>query len=104
IEAISATIRSGLDLGWKSISPSVDLTNTRTSFLADDPGTWPARFVIVGLTYDRFEQPQGSGSRRPWDHAARAAWLSRQAAYDAGPSAHAPPPFPAPRSTPRAQP
>jgi hypothetical protein len=85
IEAISATIRSGLDLGWKSISPSVDLTNTRTSFLADDPGTWPARFVIVGLTYDRFEQPQGSGSRRPWDHAARAAWLSRQAAYDAGP-------------------
>ena len=85
IEAISATIRSGLDLGWKSISPSVDLTNTRTSFLADDPGTWPARFVIVGLTYDRFEQPQGSGSRRPWDHTARAAWLSRQAAYDAGP-------------------
>src|SRR5215831_9701588 len=85
IEAISATIRSGLDLGWKSISPSVDLTNTRTSFLADDPGTWPARFVIVGLTYDRFEQPQGSDSRRPWDHAARAAWLSRQAAYDAGP-------------------
>ena len=85
IEAISATIRSGLDLGWKSISPSVDLTNTRTSFLADDPGTWPARFVIVGLTYDRFEQPQGSGSRRPWDHVARAAWLSRQAAYDAGP-------------------
>jgi hypothetical protein len=85
IEAISATIRSGLDLGWKSISPSVDLTNTRTSFLADDPGTWPARFVIVGLTYDRFEQPQGSGARRPWDHVARAAWLSRQAAYDAGP-------------------
>src|SRR5262252_3881716 len=85
IEAISATIRSGLDLGWKSISPSVDLTNTRTSFLADDPATWPARFVIGGLTYDRFEQPQGSASRRPWDHAARAAWLSRQAAYDAGP-------------------
>ncbi len=85
IEAISATIRSGLDLGWKSVSPSVDLTNTRTSFLADDPGTWPERFVIVGLTYDRFEQPQGSGARRPWDHAARAAWLSRQAAYDAGP-------------------
>jgi hypothetical protein len=85
IEAISATIRSGLDLGWKSISPSVDLTNTRTSFLADDPGTWPARFVIVGLTYDRFEQPQGSGSRRPWDNVARAAWLRRQAAYDAGP-------------------
>jgi hypothetical protein len=84
IEAISATIRSGMDLGWKSISPRVDLTNTRTSFLADDPATWPSRYVIVGFTYDRFEQPQGA-SRWPWDHTARAAWLSRQAIYDAGP-------------------
>ena len=84
IEAISATIRSGMDLGWKSISPRVDFTNTRTSFLADDPDTWPSRYVIVGFTYDRFEQPQGV-ARWPWDHAARAAWLSRQAIYDAGP-------------------
>src|SRR6266568_3830299 len=58
IEAISATIRSGMDLGWKSISPRVDFTNTRTSFLADDPGSWPSRYVIVGFTYDRFEQPR----------------------------------------------
>ncbi len=84
IEAISATIRSGMDLGWKSISPRVDFTNTRTSFLADDPDTWPSRYVIVGFTYDRFEQPQGV-ARWPWDHAARAAWLNRQAIYDAGP-------------------
>jgi hypothetical protein len=84
IEAISATIRSGMDLGWKSISPRVDFTNTRTSFLADDPDTWPSRYVIVGFTYDRFEQPQGV-ARWPWDHAARAAWLSHQAIYDAGP-------------------
>jgi hypothetical protein len=84
IEAISATVRSGMDLGWKSISPRVDFTNTRTSFLADDPGTWPSRYVIVGFVYDRFEQPQGA-TRWPWDHAARAAWLSRQAIYDAGP-------------------
>jgi hypothetical protein len=84
IEAISATIRSGMDLGWKSISPRVDFTNSRTSFLADDPGTWPSRYVIVGFTYDRFEQPQGA-ARWPWDHAARAAWLNRQALYDAGP-------------------
>ena len=84
IEAISATIRSGMDLGWKSISPRVDFTNTRTSFLADDPAAWPSRYVIVGFTYDRFEQPQGA-SRWPWDHAARAAWLSGQAIYDAGP-------------------
>jgi len=84
IEAISATIRSGMDLGWKSISPRVDFTNTRTSFLADDPGAWPSRYVIAGFIYDRFEQPQGIASR-PWDHAPRAAWLSRQAIYDAGP-------------------
>jgi hypothetical protein len=84
IEAISATIRSGMDLGWKSISPRVDFTNTRTSFLADDPATWPSRYVIVGFIYDRFEQPQGA-TRWPWDHTARAAWLSRQAIYDAGP-------------------
>ena len=84
IEAISATIRSGMDLGWKSISPRVDFTNTRTSFLADDPAAWPSGYVIVGFTYDRFEQPQGA-SRWPWDHAARAAWLSGQAIYDAGP-------------------
>ena len=84
IEAISATIRSGMDLGWKSISPRVDFTNTRTSFLADDPANWPSRYVIVGFTYDRFEQPQGA-ARWPWDHAARAVWLSRQAIYDAGP-------------------
>jgi hypothetical protein len=85
IEAISATIRGGMDLGWKSISPSVDFTNTRTTFLADDPRTWPSRFVVVGFTYDRFEQPQDSGVRRPWDHLVRSAWLARQAAYDAGP-------------------
>ena len=74
-----------MDLGWKSVSPSVDFTNSRTSFLADNPGRWPARFVVVGFTYDRFEQPQGNSARRPWDHVARSAWLSRQAAYDAGP-------------------
>lgn len=85
VEAISATIRSGMDLGWKSISPSVDFTNTQTSSLADDPLTWPSRFVIAGFTYDRFELPQGRLSGRPWDHAARCAWLNRQAAYDAGP-------------------
>jgi hypothetical protein len=73
-----------MDLGWKSISPRADFTNTRTSFLADDPATWPSRYVIVGFTYDRFEQPQGV-ARWPWDHAARAAWLSRQVIYDAGP-------------------
>lgn len=84
IEAISATI-SGMDLGWESISPSVDFTNTRTSFLADNPDRWPSRFVISGFSYERLEQPQGFRPGRTWDHAARSAWLRRQVTYDAGP-------------------
>ena len=58
IEAISATIRGGMYLASASISPSVDFTNASTTFLADDPGNWPPRFIISGFTYDRFEQPQ----------------------------------------------
>lgn len=85
IEAVSATVRSGMDLGWKSISPSVNFTNTQTTSLADDPLTWPSRFGIAGFTYDRFELPQGRSSGQPWDHSARCAWLKQQAAYDAGP-------------------
>jgi hypothetical protein len=85
IEAISATIRSGIDLGWASVSPSVNFTDTQTSSLADDPLSWPARFTVGGFTYDRFELPQGTTSGQPWDHAARCAWLSRQVTYDAGP-------------------
>lgn len=96
IEAISATIRGGMDLGWKSIPPSVDFTNTKTSFLADDPTKWPSQFAISGLTYDRFEQParilhaakqasDGGGAGRAWDYTARCSWLAQQAAYDAGP-------------------
>ena len=84
IDATSATIRGGMELGWASVSPSVDFTNTSTTYLADDPGNWPAHFVISGFTYDRFEQLPGPASARPWDHAARCAWLGRQAAYDAG--------------------
>jgi hypothetical protein len=84
IEAISATVRGGIDLGWTSAGPSVDFTNATTSFLADDPATWPPRFTISGLTYDRFEIPQGSHPKRVWDQAARCAWLSRQTVYDSG--------------------
>jgi hypothetical protein len=85
IEAISATIRGGMDLGWKRPSPSVDFTNTQTSFLADDPVNWPDKFVISGFTYDRFEKPQGSNLGPTWDDRSRRAWLRRQATYDAGP-------------------
>ncbi len=85
IEAVSASVRGGMELAWTEVSPSVDLTNASTTFLADDPANWPPRFTIPGVTYDRFELPRGVTGRRAWDHAARSAWLSRQAVYDAGP-------------------
>lgn len=85
IEATSATIRGGMYLASAAISAGVDFTNASTTFLADDPGNWPPRFIISGFTYDRFEQPSRSGTSPAWDHAARCDWLSRQAAYDAGP-------------------
>jgi hypothetical protein len=85
IEAISATVRGGIDLGWKTVSPSVDFTDATTTFLADDPATWPERFAIAGLTYERFENPQGSEPRKIWDQSARSAWLGRQAEFESGP-------------------
>src|SRR5215469_12994055 len=71
IEAISATVRGGIDLGWKKVSPSVDFTDATTTFLADDPATWPERFAIAGLTYERFESPQGTKLNKVWDEGAR---------------------------------
>jgi len=85
IKATSATIRGGMELSWASASPSVDFTNTSTTYLEDDPRNWPEHFSISGFTYDRFEQSRRPGSARPWDHAARCAWLSHQVDYDAGP-------------------
>jgi hypothetical protein len=85
IEAISATVRGGIDLGWTAVWPSVDFTDATTTFLADDPGAWPPRFVISGLTYERFERPQGAGQERVWDQAARCAWLGGQSPFDSGP-------------------
>jgi hypothetical protein len=84
IEAISTTVRGGIDLGWKAVSPSVDFTDATTTFLADDPATWPERFAIAGLTYDRFEKPLGAQPKLIWDQAARCAWLSRQTEFDSG--------------------
>jgi hypothetical protein len=67
IEAVSATVRGGIDLGWKTVSPSVDFTDATTTFLADDPATWPQRFTVAGLTYDRFETPQAATPKPLWD-------------------------------------
>ena len=85
IEAISATAHGSLDLGWKKVWPSVDFTDVTTSFLADDPAKWPEHFMIGGLTYERFERPQGAPPGPVWDQAARCAWLSRQTTFDSGP-------------------
>ena len=74
-----------MDLGWKTVSPSVNFTNAVTTFLAEDPAAWPERFTIAGLTYDRFERPQGAQPKRIWDQAARLGWLSRQTEFDSGP-------------------
>jgi hypothetical protein len=84
IEAISATVRGGIDLGWKAVGPSVDFTDVTTTFLADDPATWPPRFTISGLSYERFERPQGGRPTQIWDQAARCDWLSRQTDFDSG--------------------
>ncbi|MGB6454912.1 MAG: hypothetical protein WBH47_10535 [Streptosporangiaceae bacterium] len=85
LEAISAAIRGGLDLGWKHADPSVDFSDATTTSLADDPSGWPGRYTIAGLTYERFENPQGAPPRHVWNQAARCAWLSRQTEFDSGP-------------------
>jgi hypothetical protein len=85
IEAISADVRGGMDLGWADVSPSVDFTDATTTYLADNPASWPERFNIAGLSYERFEVPQGSPPRPVWDHRARSAWLRRQEVFDSGP-------------------
>jgi hypothetical protein len=85
IRAVSASVRGGMYLGWRSITASVDLTNATTTILADDPTNWPERFIVSGLTYDRFGEPGETGSDRAWDRRLRCAWLRRQASYDSGP-------------------
>ena len=83
VEAISATVGGGMDLGWKAVSPSVDFTDATTTLLADDPATWPEEFTIAGLSYERFAEPEGAPRSRVWDAGARSAWLGR-AEFDSG--------------------
>ena len=84
IEATSATVRGGTDLGWKLVSPSADFTNATTTFLADVPTAWPERYTIAGMSYDRFESPQSARVPEVWDQKARCNWLAGQATFDAG--------------------
>jgi hypothetical protein len=85
LQAISMTVRGGMDLGWTSVSPSLDLTDATTTFLADNPANWPPQFRISGFTYERLAQPQGNVPIDVWDADARCVWLARQVLYDAGP-------------------
>jgi hypothetical protein len=79
-EAISATVRGGIGLGWTiGENSTVNFTDTRTSYLADSasPSDWPSgRSHISGLTYERFASltmDQGAGV---WDVDARTKWLT----------------------------
>jgi hypothetical protein len=85
LEVRSAVVRGGIDLGWRHVAPSVDFSDTTTTHLADDPNNWPDHYAISGLSYERFENPQGASPRRIWDQAARCAWLGRQTDFDSGP-------------------
>ena len=55
----------------------------RSSPMTRRPGR--ERFAIAGLTYERFESPQGTKLNRVWDEGARSAWLGRQAEFESGP-------------------
>lgn len=85
LRAISATIRGGMELGWARVSPSLDFTNAKTTYVADDPANWPSRIAISGFAYDRFGQSRNPAAPPPWSHGARVEWLSRQEDFDAGP-------------------
>ncbi|WP_405067044.1 hypothetical protein OG558_36170 [Kribbella sp. NBC_01510] len=75
-EAISATFRGGVGLGW-SIEGAVDFTDAHTTYLADRPTQdWPARrSYLSGFSYERYAaiSMQGSGE---WEWKARARWLA----------------------------
>lgn len=85
-EAISATFRSGIGLGWTVTSGAIDLTDARTSYLADDPQTdWPSAAYLSGFTYERFESLDMTQGEGEWNPRARAAWLTRVSPKDPRP-------------------
>ncbi len=84
VQAVSARVNSGMNLAWEHISPAIDLTDTFTTVLQDDPANWPERIFIAGFTYDRFDVPR-TKAKEIWDWQRRLAWLQRQDEYDAGP-------------------
>lgn len=83
-EAISATIRGGVGLGW-NVDGAVDFTDTHTSYLADRPQQdWPERSShLTGFTYERYASVTMDGSGE-WNWRPRAEWLARSEPATAG--------------------
>jgi hypothetical protein len=86
LEAISATFRSGLSLGWQVRAGAVDLTDAQSSFVADDPAVdWPAQSWLSGFSYRRFAPLDHLRGQGEWRPQVRAQWLARLADYDPRP-------------------
>ncbi len=86
IEAISTVVRSGIGLGWQVTSGAVDLTDARTSYLADNASSdWPDRSYLTGFAYERFAPLDMNEGHGVWDSRARRAWLTRLESDDPQP-------------------
>ncbi len=83
LELIASEFKGGLVLNWRSVDGVVDLTDCRTSYLADDHERWPAEIRMSGFTYDRFAPVAGGGDGE-WSVQQRTKWLGRQATADPG--------------------
>lgn len=82
LTAVSTVAQAGFNLSEAHCRPSIDLTGARTTVLVDDLSSWPPRFSISGLTYDRFDG-HNDADTNPWDARRRAQWLD-SADFDAG--------------------
>ncbi|MET7396690.1 hypothetical protein ABZS66_24730 [Dactylosporangium sp. NPDC005572] len=83
-EAISATFRGGLGLGWRIGAGGVDLSGVQAAFLADRPGDWPRDTYLDGFTYQRFAAPDNGTGAGTWDAEARIGWLAGLTPFDPG--------------------
>ncbi|MEU8661413.1 hypothetical protein [Actinoplanes philippinensis] len=82
VDAVSAVIRGGVNLGWHVTSGGVDFTGASTAYLADRPDQdWPADSYLGGFAYERFEAVAWHGEA-VWDADARIAWLDRMTRFD----------------------
>ena len=67
VEAISAKVLGGIDLGWQITAGGVDLTGVITTYLADRPETdWPADTWLGGFHYERWIYATDAPSRIRW--------------------------------------